>query len=80
MCQTVIDQVQMFSMHGGMDHDDVDPLLHLFDKGVAKDRPGNVRRFSSGLGQCLIQRAGTDRYGAVAQQPIAVSLTLDRIG
>ena len=57
--------------HAGVDGEVIDALLGLLDQRVAEDFPGQVFGLAVNLFQRLIDRHRADRYGRVADDPLA---------
>ena len=54
-----------------MDGEVIDPLLRLFDEGVAIDFPGQFFGAAADFLERLVNRHGSDRHGRVADDPFA---------
>ena len=54
-----------------MDGEVIDPLLRLFDEGVAINFPGQFFRASADFFERLINRDGADRHRRIANDPLA---------
>ena len=54
-----------------MDGEVIDPLLRLFDEGVAIDFPGEFLGPAADFFQRLINRDGADGHGRIANDPFA---------
>ena len=54
-----------------MDGEVIDPLLRLFDEGVAINFPGQFFGAAADFLERLINRHGADRHGRVANDPFA---------
>src|SRR2546423_3419895 len=54
-----------------MDGEVIDPLLRLFDEGVAINFPSQLFRAAADFFERLINRHGADRHGRIANDPFA---------
>ena len=70
-CQALRGHRHVAQQYAGVNREVVDALFGLFQQGIAEGFPGQVLGNAVDLLQRLVNRDGTNRHRAVAQDPLA---------